>query len=388
MSSKKKISRKGSSSASAHEELLVPKIEFVPHSVNPAENEAWWVAHYGSITPPKEKSFPVLTHRAVEEGAPCRSTDEFLEIMRSFYHIPDTVEFRVPHRGEHAKSPPEGYFPCYEAFVVRCCLWFPIPEIIVRVLDRFEVAISQLNPLAIQHLVGILILSYEHGLYLSVDHFEPLLRLQLVKDTDKYRLVPRSFMSVVKRFISNFNSWKKFFFFVRIDAASVEESCIPLLRRLPNDHPFINLLAPFPDDIIEMRDLLRNTETGNDSEPDDQSPDAAPTAATRWNSSKGKDIDLGDIEFSMDDFMLLGWDPDLAYGDGSSTSEVPIPDFDDFFAGLPSGFDAPPPTNESGRPKFIVEGSRIINGGLNLLGSAIEASHREAMVYRFKAEKA
>ncbi|KAF2533151.1 hypothetical protein F2Q70_00029056 [Brassica cretica] len=225
-------------------------------------------------------------------------------------------------------------------------------------------------------------------------------------------LVPRSFMSVVKRFISNFNSWKKFFFFVRIDAASVEESCISLLRRLPNDRPFINPLAPFPEDIIEVWDLLWNglffwtsftpkrvrkalrfvcpvpAEAGNDSEPDDQSPDAAPTAATEWNSSKEKDIDLGDIEFSMDDSMLPGWDPDLAYGDGSGSSEVPIPDFDDFFAGLPSGFDAPPPTNESGRPKVVAEGSRIINGGLNLVGSAIEASHREAMVYRFKAEKA
>uniref|UniRef100_A0A0D2ZQR3 Uncharacterized protein n=1 Tax=Brassica oleracea var. oleracea TaxID=109376 RepID=A0A0D2ZQR3_BRAOL len=225
-------------------------------------------------------------------------------------------------------------------------------------------------------------------------------------------------MSVVKGFTSNFKSWKNFFFvfFVRVDAASVEESCIPLFRRLPNDRPFINPLAPFPEDIIAMRDLLRNGlffwtsftpkrvrkalrfvhpsptalggETRSDSEPEDHGPNAGPTIVTGLNSSKGKDIDLGDLEFSVDDCMLPGWDPNLAFGDGSGTSEVPIPDFDDFFAGLPSGFDASLATSESGRPKVVAEGFCIINGGLNLLGSAIEASHREAMIYPFKAEMA
>uniref|UniRef100_A0A0D3CED6 Uncharacterized protein n=1 Tax=Brassica oleracea var. oleracea TaxID=109376 RepID=A0A0D3CED6_BRAOL len=185
-------------------------MEFVPHSVDPAENEAWWVACYGSITPPKEKSFPVMNHHPVEAGAPSRSTSEFLEVMRSFYHISDAVEFRVPRQGECASTPPEGFFPCYGAFVD-----------IIAVRD--------------------------------------LLR------NDPF-------------------FWTSF-----------------MPKRVLKAPRFVH------------RSPALGGETKSDSEPEDQGPDAAPTIATGLNSSKGKDIDLGDLEFSVDDCMLPGWDPDLAF---------------------------------------------------------------------------
>ncbi|KAF3495794.1 hypothetical protein DY000_02052692 [Brassica cretica] len=298
MSSKKKTSKRctsrGSSSEDVHDEILVPKVEFVPHSIDPAENKAWWTARYGSIIPPIQKSFPVMSHHSVERGAPSRSTSDFLQTVRSFY-IPDTVEFCIPRRGESADSPPDGYFTCYESFV--------------------------LNPTSLQHLIGVVILSYDHGLSLTTDHFEVLFRLQLVSKPDNYR----------------------------------RGGCILLFRSKPNDGPFINALPLFPEDTVEMRNLLRNGPFFWTFFTPKRVRKALRLVCPDFEGGVGTDSDSGSDGPAPCD------DP-AEETNVSGTSEAPILDFDDFFAGLPSCFDHPSSVDELGRSKIVAEGSRIING--------------------------
>ena len=109
MSSREKVSKKGtsrgSSSEEVHDEILVPKAEFAPYSIDPAGGEAYWIARYGAITRPSEESFPVMNQCLVERFAPSRSTGDFLKTIRAFCRISDVVEFRIPYRGERTDNP-------------------------------------------------------------------------------------------------------------------------------------------------------------------------------------------------------------------------------------------------------------------------------------------
>ena len=124
------------------------------------------------------------------------------------------MKFQISKYRECADNPPEGYFTCYEAYLFRCRLWFPIPVIIIQNLNRFELSISQVALAGLQHLIGILVLSYERGMKLDIDRFEALLRPKLLPGSLMYCLVPRQYMSIIKRMISNGHEWKGCFFFV------------------------------------------------------------------------------------------------------------------------------------------------------------------------------
>ncbi|KAL0853935.1 hypothetical protein Bca101_059087 [Brassica carinata] len=181
-SSKKKDSENPSPDCNQDEELLVLKSDFSFHPPDAAERKAYWKACSNQVDAPTEERFPVMFIREVVGGLPSKTTSAFLAKAREYTRVPDAVEFQIPRRGERADNPPEGYFTCYDAVLVRCRLWFPIPEIIVCVLDRFQVSFSQLNPTSFEILIGLVILCYEHGLSLITDHFEALVRVQFVRE--------------------------------------------------------------------------------------------------------------------------------------------------------------------------------------------------------------
>ncbi|KAJ4885597.1 hypothetical protein Rs2_35690 [Raphanus sativus] len=176
-SSKKKTPTTPSPDCNQEEEFIVPKVEF-DFPPNAAECDAYWKASSDQINAPGEEKFPISRTRRVGANMPSKTTKTFLEKLREFAGVPEAVEFRIPKRGEDADHPPEGYFTCYETVLTRCRLWFPIPEIIIRVLDRFQVSLNQLSPTSFEILIGLVILSYERGLSLTADHFEALLRVQ------------------------------------------------------------------------------------------------------------------------------------------------------------------------------------------------------------------
>ena len=211
---------------------IVQEIEFVAHSVDPAEADAYWVAICKVEEPPPEPWVPMRPFSERVVGRPSRCTLPFLGTVRSFCHVPENVDFRLPLEGERADEPPEGFFTLYEEHLMRARLWFPIPSVIVEFLNRLEVSISQISPRGIKHLVGLLVLGYERGMELTADYLEAFLTLSRVGTDRLYGFRSRTHMEVLKGFSHGGFGWKCYFFYVRLDQASVAVECLPSFRRL------------------------------------------------------------------------------------------------------------------------------------------------------------
>ncbi|KAF2588317.1 hypothetical protein F2Q70_00038552 [Brassica cretica] len=159
MTSRRKTSNKSRSDRSASDvpssqhDNVVPKVEFVEYSIDPEEVKGYWAA-MGHVELPK----PVIWHPSrfrvnPVDDCPSMSCLNGLDAIRSFCRVSESVEFCLPVAGEVAESPPDGYFTCFEPYLMQCHLWFPLPEADVQLFSRFGLAIGQVSPRGLQHVV-------------------------------------------------------------------------------------------------------------------------------------------------------------------------------------------------------------------------------------------
>ncbi|KAF2533202.1 hypothetical protein F2Q70_00029692 [Brassica cretica] len=411
MSSRKGSSMKNSSSHSSSgyssaNEVIAPKEEF---EVEEEAKDVYYKALCGSPPPLQDILIPKRPVRSPNAPlTPSMVSPDYLTTLRDFYQIPSGVVFRIPSGNESAKNPPEGFFTCYEAFLVYCRMWFPFPGTIVRALHHFGLSISQLSIPALQHWLGVLISSYELGMDRKPSDFEGFWFTRGTGIDGSYRMAPKKGMAIIQGHTSHPKTWFERFFFVRIYGESVEESYLHLFRREWNFTRMNRILPPTPADLFAKRDLLRGRPFFWNSftverirsavelhrsravsqpfdVPYDVEPviDFLPAQRQRTRSWKGKGVASKNV---LGNPPLPEWSPSFSPGERSGTSEVPLPS--DVFADLPPGFTTHESLEKESRRKVVAEGSSLINEGMRVFNAALDGSFRESRISHFKAEEA
>ncbi|KAF3536241.1 hypothetical protein F2Q69_00022148 [Brassica cretica] len=131
------------------------------------------------------------------------------------------------------------------------------------------------------------------------------------------RLIPHNEMAIIKGFASNAHNFKKSYFFLRLDSASVVESCIPIFRRRWNQK-VTNPLPQSTEYLLVVRNLLRG-------------------GPYFWEE---------ELEPSMNDFFLMPRERDELFrnfldsqGSGSHPDQVKLPGFDTLDPNMDDFFD-------------------------------------------------
>ncbi|KAF3559223.1 hypothetical protein F2Q69_00013956 [Brassica cretica] len=197
---------------------------------------------------------------------------------------------------------------------------------------------SQLSVPALQHWLGVLILSYELGMDLNLSDFEGFWFTRGTGIDGSYRMAPKKGMAIIQGHTSHPKAWFERFSFVRIDGECVEESYLHLFRQewnftRDNTNSYIfrfDTLKTCEDDFIyylAVNRILPPT-------PADLLPSEIFSAAgrsygipspsngferQRIRSRKGKGVASENV---LGNLLLPEWNPGFSPGERSGTSEV------------------------------------------------------------------
>ncbi|KAL0854261.1 hypothetical protein Bca101_059413 [Brassica carinata] len=301
-----------------------------------------------------------------------------LAAIWSFCRVPELVEFCLREAGETAESPPEGYFTCFEAHLMQCYLWFPILAVIAKLLNGFRLSIRQIYPCGLNHIVGILVLSYKLGVTLNVSHFESLLKPCGKFDHGSAKTSNEH--GDHKGILLELPSLNRLFFLCSSHDVSVEASGIPFLH--PHGVRKKCLWASFTPKRVRHAVALHRSRLEPDLQAGEESgsgmdgfvPCKDQKKKRKSEKCKGKNITVDNVAAVGQDF------PDDLIRDYLKSGK-PV-DLDEFF-----DFD-PPADDGSNEVQEFAEASRMIKRALLSVSQALSVSRQEACMAQFKAEMA
>ncbi|CAE6224507.1 unnamed protein product [Arabidopsis arenosa] len=152
------------------------------------------------------------------------STLDSLKKMFTQCQLPANVEFLVPEAHERPSDCPDGYICVYEPYFTECGLWFPLPEFLTSYCSRRNIAFSQLSVASIRNAVGLVIMAAEENIVVNLNLFEAVTTFSIgQKNPGIVCASSRRRFKIVYDARRKTNDWRKRYFFVKLNEASVED---------------------------------------------------------------------------------------------------------------------------------------------------------------------
>ncbi|GMN74526.1 hypothetical protein TIFTF001_052394, partial [Ficus carica] len=148
-------------------------------------------------------------------------TESDLSEIRGRYGFPNEVQIRLPFKGERADTVSEGWI-CMYTIYFECGLRLPLPPLLIRAMNHYNLAIPQLMPNGMRVFLGLIVLSEEASIELTVDDMLAIYYPQEnAKDHGRYSMYPRRKKQVVGEMKNADRYWQDRYFFMHINKKSM-----------------------------------------------------------------------------------------------------------------------------------------------------------------------
>ncbi|GMN70115.1 hypothetical protein TIFTF001_039159 [Ficus carica] len=172
-------------------------------------------------------------------------TEEDLSNIRGRFGFPNEVQLRLPFKDERADTVSEGWI-CMYIIYFECGLRLPISPLLIQSMNHYQLAIPQLMPNGMRVFLGLIVLTDEASIELTVDDIPAIYYPQEnFKDHGRYSMYLRRKKQVVGEMKNADRYLQDRYFFMQVNEKSMgdKESKKPPPKALLFEEKLKRLLA-------------------------------------------------------------------------------------------------------------------------------------------------